>query len=119
MLKYIISFLLIFALAACETDETTEVTPEEVTPAQPETQQPVDQSEIAGVTDEELEIFTKVMFRVEQERIGTRTGLREVLAEEGMDMWRFEEIEAASQRDRELRQNHLRMMRELRDSSQD
>ena len=116
MLKYIFSFLLVFTLIACETEETTETSPGEAAPAAPGTERPVDQSEIAEVTDEELEKFARAMVMAEEKRISSRSELRELLAEVDMEMWRYEEIEAASQRDRELRQRSIQMMREIREN---
>ncbi len=116
MLKYLFSFILVFALVACETEDAPEPAVDDVAPAQPGTEQPVDQSEIAEVTDEELRKFAEVQVRAEQERIGTRSELRELLSEVDMEMWRYEEIEAASQRDRDMRQRSLQMMREIREN---
>ncbi|MDI6401518.1 hypothetical protein QLX67_05880 [Balneolaceae bacterium ANBcel3] len=117
MFRYILAVILIGALTACETEEASDIIDSEEPQAEEQTivaDTPVDQSEIETVTDEELEQFVRVMLRAEEQRIGTRGELRALLEAEDLKMWRFEEIEAASQRDPELRQRRAELKREAR-----
>lgn len=114
MLKYLFSISLAFVLFACGSDDATERSPEDMPAEEPQVETQADQSEIAEVTDEELEKFATVMLKAEIQRIGTRSELRSLLEELDLSMMRFEEIEAASQRDGDLRQRRSEMKRELR-----
>jgi len=116
MAKIILSFILALALFACTPDENSERSPSDVPANDPQPEAQADQSEIAEITDEELEKFVTVMLKAEIQRIGTRSDLRDLLEEEELSMMRFEEIEAASQRDSDLRQRRTQMKRELRAS---
>ncbi len=114
MLKYLLSISLAFVLFACGPDDATETSPGDMPAEEPQVETQADQSEIAEVTDEELEKFATVMLKAEIQRIGTRSELRSLLEEVDLSMMRFEEIEAASQRDADLRQRRSEMKRELR-----
>lgn len=109
--------LLVFSLVACESEDTSDQPSADDPANSPDTEQmeqSTNRTEIDEVTDEELQKFVNVMLKAEEQRIGNRSELRELLEEEDLEMWRFEEIEAATQRDAELRQRRNEMTQETR-----